>query len=219
MGDYRETANHGFWRVVDPDAAGLNARLCEDDYQPLKGVDIKSLPVARRLQQGTVLVRRDEVLDSQGRPWLVVRLDKHIDGPAYYVRANRDFLEPIHNPPPEADAQGNYRGVAVALQQFWKVVDPDPNGLNARLSPDFPGDVGDIRAEWPKTPPDQWPVVERLPSGTFLRAVHGNRGAIILDGSDGQPWLLVSTTLDTRQWRSQRIFFVRLNRRYVQPID
>ncbi len=215
-GDYREVS-HLWWRVVDPDQAGLNARLCKDEDQPLKGADLRSLPVARRLPRGTVLTKRDEVLDSRGQPWLVVHLYEPTGGPAYYLRANRQFLEPIHNPPPRVDAQGNYRGDA-AMQHFWKVVDPDPSGLNARLSPDFPGDVSDIRAQWPRTTPDRWPVVERLPGGTIVRAVHGNRGAIILKGSDGQPWLLVSTTLDARQHRHQRIFFVRLNLRYLQPV-
>ena len=220
-GDFSNPDIHRFWMVVDPAPAGLNARKCPvdkyDRAEPPVGANILELPVVRRFPKGTELSGNKMVKDDRNRPWFEVEVvGDH--GTSYLVRASNKFLKPVHNPFPKPDSKGNYND---EIHQIWEVVDPDPAGLNGRLHPDFPESLGSVVDPWPTTTPDTWPVVTAVPAGTWLRALHGNRGTIVLEGSDGEPWMLVTTRVERskpRDYSPRPMFFVRSNKRYIKPI-
>lgn len=218
-GDYREETFHEYWQVVDPDPQGLAARrhgllpLHTEGEPSWPDRHILSWPTVRRLKKGTVLVLEPGVanpmLDDRHKPWLAVWRLGHAEEGFFLVRANKAFLRPVRHPLPEPDSRGDYSGRTE--QSRWKVVDPDPAGLNGRMSPRFPADPGDARAEWPPLAIGQWPVVARFAPGTVLTAVRGNVGSILVEDLEGRPWLLVRTPRGG-------LCFVRANQKFLRPL-
>jgi hypothetical protein len=111
---------------------------------------------------------------------------------------------------PKPDARGEYSGRT--LHTHWKVVDPDPAGLNGRLSRAFPQDYSDIRQEWPEPKVSQWPVVATFLPGSRLTAKTGNLGVIRIQDPSGKTWLMVERPQGTG------FCFVRAHQSYIRPI-
>ncbi len=112
---------------------------------------------------------------------------------------------------PQADASGEYS--RRTLHTHWRVVDPDPEGLNGRLARDFPVNYDSVAAPWPSSPPLSWPVVARFASGSLLRARTGNVGVIRIKDPQGRSWMMVSRP------EGSGICFVRAHQRYIRPVD
>ena len=110
---------------------------------------------------------------------------------------------------PRPDSQGDYSGRLTHL--VWEVVDPDPEGLNMRLSKDFPpdqnlSDQGVVR--WNIA---DWPVVRRARRGMILLADNNSERLVSVQDDRGLPWLKVVTG------PRSRIALVRANVRFVRP--
>ncbi len=115
-----------------------------------------------------------------------------------------------NHPLPTPDANGDY--MVPSNGKYWMVVDPDwDNGLNGRLTPEWPADWEHINVKWPQSNVATWPVVARFFPGTVLNASWGNRGAISLKDHNGKPWLMIQISRD-------RYCFVRANKRFIQPV-
>ena len=110
---------------------------------------------------------------------------------------------------PVPDKNGDY--VYATEHMVWKVVDPDPNGLNGRLSPKFPQNWEDPRSKWPVMNINQWPVVIKFQKGDRLIAIRGNRGVNIIKDTRGKPWLMVEYT-------ELKPCFVRANSQFIKPV-
>jgi len=101
----------------------------------------------------------------------------------------------------------------------WRVVDPDPTGLNCRMKRDWQGiTFGHVNA------PEEmgkdysanigaWEVMATLLPGDSLTADGGHlsQGIFVLD-QDGKPWLAIS-----RSGSSPATCFVRANSAFIQP--
>lgn len=120
------------------------------------------------------------------------------------------LLGPVQAEIPRPDARGEY--TQRTLHTRWKVVDPDPGGLNGRLSPKFPLAYDDITQEWPLPNVAQWPIVARFAPGSILQARTGNVGVIRQLDPQGRAWMMVSRPT------GQGFCFVRAHRRYIQPV-
>jgi len=110
---------------------------------------------------------------------------------------------------PLPDENGNYCGGTT--HRHWIVVDKDFNGLNGRLADNFPKDWEDPRSLWPGGNIGQWPVVHRFYPGSILNACMGNRGIIFLNDDNGNPWIMISVSMD-------EVCFVRANSKYIKPV-
>ena len=113
---------------------------------------------------------------------------------------------------PQSDKNGDYGNRTTHI--YWKVVDPDPEGLNGRLADDFPADWEDIRASWPETNVAQWPVVTKFSTGSILTACPGNCGIIFLKDKNGKSWLMVYRD----PVKKSKVCFVRANVKYIKPV-
>lgn len=84
----------------------------------------------------------------------------------------------------------------------WKVVDPDPNGLNCRGNM-LPGGGSEK-------------IVTTFPTGTLINLVKRERGVFEIENSfQGEPWLRVRLFTTPERWGE---CWVRANRRYVMPV-
>lgn len=105
----------------------------------------------------------------------------------------------------------------------WKVIDPDPTGLNCRMAKQFQG----IAMDAVNTPDEllsrdykpninTWKVIRRFRPGQRLSAVTGNGMNQHLQFDDrGKPWMAVRvSTLGNVIVDC----FVRANRRLIQPL-
>jgi hypothetical protein len=124
---------HSTWRVVDPDPAGLNCRTHPIGH-PRGDRILARLPAGTRIEA----IGRDrdtrEIALQNGNPWLNVRLN---DGTRCWVRAHRKYVQAIAGVSEvdvaNSDPEENYWNAR--LHQFWRVIDPDPEGLNCRRAP------------------------------------------------------------------------------------
>jgi hypothetical protein len=166
----------------------------------------QSSPATVRFPSGFVLQSQALARDPAGLPWLKVSF---APGQSCFVRAESTHLHPIDYEPVQPDARGNfpYR----TLHRYWKVVDPDPAGLNARLHPNFPGNYEDPRVTWPSGDVRAWPVLRTFARGSLLAAVPGNVGMIIRHDSDQSPWLMVENP-------AGGICFVRAHKDFIRPV-
>ena len=101
----------------------------------------------------------------------------------------------------------------------WKVVDPDPAGLNCRMAKQFQG----IAVDAVNTPDEmlsldykpnirKWEVVYRFRPGQQLLAVTGNGMNQHIQFDDrGKPWMAVRV-------QNSVDCFTRINRHFIQPI-
>jgi hypothetical protein len=110
---------------------------------------------------------------------------------------------------PKADKNGDYKGRT--LHRYWLVTDKDYNGLNGRLSEDFPKDYESPRSVWPKSNVAEWPVVAKFLPGTILNGRNGNVGIIFINDKNGNPWIMISIDMD-------KYCFVRANKKYIKPV-
>lgn len=93
------------------------------------------------------------------------------------------------------DTAGNFP-LRQAYQGRWRVVDPDPNGLNCRAS--LPSPAGDID------------VVTTFIQGDILQAIPRERGVTELVSVQDQTWLRVKLDAGSTCW-------VRANVQFLEP--
>ncbi len=109
---------------------------------------------------------------------------------------------------PQANANGDYLRTS---HRQWRVVDPDPQGLNCRWSDQVPPDWYAPHAQWPALDIMDWPVVRRFRTGTILTANTTPAGFATLTDNRGLPWLKVAIG------EGDRICLVRANRLFIRP--
>lgn len=114
-----------------------------------------------------------------------------------------------NEPFPKTDKNGDY--ILPFSHIYWEVADKDPNGLNGRLSKDFPVNWNDARTKWPNSNVAKWPVVARFGYGKVLNAVNGNRGINRMLDANGKPWLMIEIS-------KGKYCFVRANKKYIVPV-
>ena len=123
-------------------------------------------------------------------------------------------------PLPQTNAQNDYTASANSWWS-WQVVDPDPRGLNCRISPEF-------RQFWledfrPGGWQDdfnigEWSVVRRFPKQTVLIADNAPAGATIIRDERGLPWVKVIIDMPIANNQMNDICFVRANSKYIRPV-
>lgn len=217
QGNYRRTS-HLTWEVVDPDPAGLNCRWSDempvDWYSPaakMPPMTVGSWPVVRTFAPGTTLKANitpagfSALFDDNNQPWLKVSLGDNDE--ICLVRANQRFVRPVI---PQGNQTGDF--VGKVQQDKWKVVDPDPAGLNCRWSDAMPQDWESPAADLPPLDIDQWPVVERFDQDEVLFANLAPAGLATFQDTQGRPWLKV------HRWSNDKICLVRANQRYIEPL-
>jgi hypothetical protein len=120
---------------------------------------------------------------------------------------------------PKADKDGEFAGRIP--YPLWRVVDPDPNGLNGRLASDFPRDWESCNARWPKMDESmyKWPVIRTFRKGSLLMGQMTNAGSVILtsfvgtgDKEKKERWLFVKFGLNGE------VCFVRAKTQYIEPV-
>ncbi len=111
---------------------------------------------------------------------------------------------------PRANGDGDF--IARTSHPFWTVVDPDPECLSCRWSPDNPTDWYSPSAELPNSNIGQWPVVRKFAYGTVLTANTTPAGFATMSDSRGLPWLKV------RVGNNEEICMVRANSTYILPL-
>ncbi|QIZ69809.1 hypothetical protein [Oxynema aestuarii] len=111
---------------------------------------------------------------------------------------------------PRSNEAGDY--ASKSDHTYWKVVDPDPNGLNCRMS------EASIDEVWSATggPIDigNWPVVGTLQTNQEFEAELSPGGFVITFDPQGKPWIYVESS----EGNGTSDCFVRANTQYVEPI-
>ena len=222
QGNYRRTS-HLTWEVVDPDPAGLNCRWSDEMpvewYSPdaqLPPMTVGSWPVVKTFAPGTILRANitpagfSALFDENRQPWLKVSLGDNDE--ICLVRANQRFVRPVL---PQANQAGDFAGPV--WQDKWKVVDPDPAGLNCRWSEKMPPDWQATGAQLPRLEVDQWPVVARFEADEILFTQPDAANLVTLQDVQGRPWLKVKRWSET-ETPGNETCLVRANQRYIQPL-
>lgn len=120
---------------------------------------------------------------------------------------------------PKADKDGEYAGRYP--YPIWRVVDPDPSGLNGRLAADFPKDWDSCNARWPKMDESmyQWPVIRTFRKGSLLMGQTTNAGSAVMgafirvgNAEKVERWLFVKLGLNGE------LCFVRAKSQYIEPV-
>ncbi|MGL5192172.1 MAG: hypothetical protein ACRC8Y_01025 [Chroococcales cyanobacterium] len=112
---------------------------------------------------------------------------------------------------PQTNAQGDYTGKSNHIN--WRVVDPDPNGLNCRM--------GDRTIEQVWNPSagalniGSWPVTGTLPTDSTFQAALSPGGFVITFDANNQPWMFVESSNGPEQTNN---CFIRANTNYIEPI-
>ncbi len=112
---------------------------------------------------------------------------------------------------PQTNAQGDYTGKSNHIN--WRVVDPDPNGLNCRM--------GDRTIEQVWNPSagalniGSWPVIGTLPPDSTFQAALSPGGFILTFDSNNQPWIFVESSNGPEQTNN---CFIRANTNYIEPL-
>ncbi|WP_254563447.1 hypothetical protein [Oscillatoria sp. HE19RPO] len=112
---------------------------------------------------------------------------------------------------PQTNAQGDYTGKSNHI--YWRVVDPDPNGLNCRM--------GDRTIEQVWTPSSgalnigSWPVTGTLPPDSTFQAALSPGGFVLTFDANNQPWIFVESSNGPEQTNN---CFIRANTNYIQPL-
>ncbi len=112
---------------------------------------------------------------------------------------------------PQTNAQGDYTGKSNHIN--WRVVDPDPNGLNCRM--------GDRTIDQVWTPSSgalnigSWPVTGTLPPDSTFQAALSPGGFVLTFDANNQPWMFVQSSNGPEQTNN---CFIRANTNYIEPI-
>lgn len=225
-GDYKGRSLHKYWQVVDKDRKGLIGRSSKEwpvnwDYADANWPETSNVdqwPEAARFSPGAVLLAAAGnmgiilVYDAAKKPWLLISAGV---GRVCFVRANSKFIMPVSLDTKSdcvPDAQGNFSGARAIIQSHWFVTDNDPNGLNGRLSNEWPANWDAVNADWPDTAMVRaWQVVDRFKRGEVLSSAWGNRGAIMVFDAAKKPWLLVRRS-------NGGVCFVRANQGFISPV-
>lgn len=112
------------------------------------------------------------------------------------------------SPLPAPNANGDYTRTS---HRSWRVVDPDPNGLNCRWSSQMPSDWYAPDARLPRMDVMNWGVVRRFATGTTLTSNITPAGFATMPDARGLPWLKVSIGTN------DQICLVRANSRFIRP--
>jgi hypothetical protein len=112
---------------------------------------------------------------------------------------------------PQPNEQGDYQRTS---HRYWEVVDPDPKGLNCRMSE---YSIQEIQNPGSKVELDidNWPVVGTLKQGDNFEIYLGPSGSGVLYDRQNQPWFFVEKSDDSDPPSN---CFVRANSRFVKPI-
>lgn len=95
------------------------------------------------------------------------------------------------------DQGGNYP-LKEAYQAQWRVVDPDPTGLNCRASLPSPAGLAE--------------VVATFTQGDILQAIPRERGVTEIMSVRGETWLRVALETGDTCW-------VRANSQFIEPVN
>ncbi len=106
--------------------------------------------------------------------------------------------------PPRANENGNYGRTD---HTDWRVVDPDPDGLNCRMGRYSIEQIHDVRSNVPMNIYN-WNVVRRLPTGQYFEIDLTPGGYACYQDDRGLPWLYIDAYN----------CFVRANTAYVRPV-
>lgn len=119
---------------------------------------------------------------------------------------------------PQPDPRGNYTAAQSMNWETWQVIDPDPSGLNCRVSQDFdrmwrkhllyegiPSDMNISR----------WQVKRVFSPGTILFADLAPAGNSILTDHYGKPWMKIR--IDSEDESS--ICIIRAHQNYIKPVN
>ncbi|MFK8182441.1 MAG: hypothetical protein AB8B99_03640 [Phormidesmis sp.] len=112
-------------------------------------------------------------------------------------------------PVPVADSAGDF-STRVGYN-LWKVVDPDPAGVNCRWSPEMPTEWYSPGADWPDGDFQNWPVVRTFAKGKNLTSNGTPAGFMTVMDSRRLPWLKIAIG------ENDQICLVRANTRYIVP--
>ncbi|MCT7976472.1 hypothetical protein NG792_01880 [Laspinema sp. C3] len=133
------------------------------------------------------------------------------------IQDDRGSDSPDEKPPitssvlPQTNAQGDYTGKSNHIN--WRVVDPDPKGLNCRMG------AQTIEQVWnPSAGPlniGSWPATGTLPPDSTFQAALSPGGFILTFDSNNQPWIFVESSSGPEQTNN---CFIRANTNYIEPV-
>lgn len=112
---------------------------------------------------------------------------------------------------PQTNAQGDYTGKSNHIN--WRVVDPDPNGLNCRMGDRTIDQVWNPSAGALNI--GSWPVNGTLPPDSTFQAALSPGGFVLTFDSNNNPWMFVESSNGPEQTSN---CFIRANTNYIEPI-
>jgi hypothetical protein len=112
-------------------------------------------------------------------------------------------------PVPQPNADGDYPRTG---HKLWRVVDPDPNGLNCHWSEEMPDPWYAPDAQFPDLNIQDWSIVRHFGAGTVLTANTTPAGFVFIHDDRYLPWLKVSLG------DNDEICLVRANQQFVVPV-
>ncbi len=112
---------------------------------------------------------------------------------------------------PQTSAEGDYTGKSNHIN--WRVVDPDPKGLNCRMGDQTIDQVWNPSAGALNIA--SWPVTGTLPPDSTFQAALSPGGFILTFDSNNQTWIFVESSNGPEQTNN---CFIRANKNYVEPV-
>lgn len=112
---------------------------------------------------------------------------------------------------PQPNDRGDYGGNLNHL--YWRVVDPDPEGLNCRMGQFSIQEVWSLdNSGYPQI--GSWPPVTTLKKGEVFQAQRTYAGFVVTFDENLNPWIFIRNKSDGTPANC----FVRANSAFVQPI-
>jgi hypothetical protein len=113
---------------------------------------------------------------------------------------------------PQPNEKGDYQRTS---HRYWEAADPDPNGLNCRMSG---YSIEEIQNPGSKVDLDigNWPVVGSLKQGQDFEIYLGPSGLGVLYDQKNKPWFFVQKSYDQG---APSNCFVRANSSFVKPVQ
>jgi hypothetical protein len=112
---------------------------------------------------------------------------------------------------PQPNEQGDYQRTS---HRYWETVDPDPKGLNCRMSEYSIQEIQNPGSKV-KLDIDNWPVVGTLKQGQNFEIYLGPSGSGVLYDKQNQSWFFVEKSDDPD---APNNCFVRANSSFVKPV-